>query len=59
MRGQALKEAVANGDVTYQRVLDAACTARSRAYSPLCQAALTINEEGGLRAVPFEAFQLS
>lgn len=44
--GAQLKEAAANGDVSYQQILDAVCSgARSTAHAPLAQATLTDNME--------------
>ncbi len=44
--GQALKNAVTHGDVTFESIVNACCTGRDAAYSPIAQASITVHEEG-------------
>lgn len=37
---------MAHGDISFQEVIGAVCTTRSRAYTPIAQATITIHEEG-------------
>jgi NRPS condensation-like uncharacterized protein len=44
--GQAVKEAVANGDVPFESIVNACCTGRNAAYSAISQALITVHDQG-------------
>jgi hypothetical protein len=54
--GQTLKTAVSNGDVPFEFVVNACCTGRNAAYSPIAQASITVHESGQLWKAYFIAF---
>ncbi|KAL4548425.1 hypothetical protein Ndes2526B_g00999 [Nannochloris sp. 'desiccata'] len=48
--GQAVKDAVANGDVPFESIVKACCTGRNAAYSAIAQALITVHDQGWFKA---------
>lgn len=44
--GEAIKEAVSHGDVTFEQIVNACCSNRSAAYSPIAQVLITVHHPG-------------
>lgn len=44
--GHTIKEAVANGDVTFESIVGACCIGRNASYTPISQASITVHEKG-------------